>query len=197
MYTLHQIGLNFCALRRLKLFFFSLLGREAEEGRRRRRLSSEITASMSAIVHLFKVIIMYTIYEVLKFLECRGSWWCKEVNQRCFCYHQMKWVQHHLYRTGSVHASASNLIFSPARILNNCSCLIEQQSRTIAVIWLSCACKHTDWSHSEDLTVSINDRFTVRRQRSDRRHHRRVLFTLTWLRNRSVLLLYSNINNIQ
>ena len=29
---------------------------------------------------------------------------------------------------------------------DNCSCLIEQHSRTIAVIWLSCACKHTDCS---------------------------------------------------
>ena len=27
---------------------------------------------------------------------------------------------------------------------DNCSCLIEQHSRTMAVIWLSCACKHTD-----------------------------------------------------
>ena len=28
--------------------------------------------------------------------------------------------------------------------LDNCSCRIEQHSWTIAVIWLSCACKHTD-----------------------------------------------------
>ena len=38
-------------------------GREPEvEGR---RLSSEITASKSAIVHLVCVIVMYTIYEIL------------------------------------------------------------------------------------------------------------------------------------
>ena len=49
------------------------------------RLSSEIIASKSVIVHLGCVIIMFTIYEVYKdvasshssyaiFLECRGSW---------------------------------------------------------------------------------------------------------------------------
>ena len=61
-------------------------GREPEvDERQRQRLSSEITASKSAIVHLVCVIIMYTIYDVYKdvassrssytiFLECRGSW---------------------------------------------------------------------------------------------------------------------------
>ena len=82
MYTLHQIGSDFCVLRRLEIFLCR--GRELEvEGRR--WLSSEITASKSAIVHLVCVIIMYTIYEIYKdevsprssygiFLECRGSW---------------------------------------------------------------------------------------------------------------------------
>ena len=57
------------------------------------RLSSEITASKSAIMHLVCVMIMYTLYEMYKdvasprssygiFLECRGSWWCKEVSWR-------------------------------------------------------------------------------------------------------------------
>ena len=65
---------------------------------RRRRLSSEITARKSIIVHLVCVIIMYTIYEVYKdvassrssyaiLLKCWGSWWSKEVSRRCFCYH--------------------------------------------------------------------------------------------------------------
>ena len=46
--------------------FFSQ-GREAEvEGRRRWHLSSEITASKSAIVHLVCEIIMYIIYKVYK-----------------------------------------------------------------------------------------------------------------------------------
>ena len=84
MYTFHQIGSDFafCASAR-----FFPQGHEPEvEGRqRRRRLSSEITARKSAIVHLVCVIIMYTIYEMYKdvassrssyaiFLECRGSW---------------------------------------------------------------------------------------------------------------------------
>ena len=49
------------------------------------RLSSEITASKSTIVHLVCVIIMYTIYGMYKYValfrssyaifrECRGSW---------------------------------------------------------------------------------------------------------------------------
>ena len=56
-----------------------------EDGWRRQRLCSEITAKKSAIVHLVCVIIMYTIYKMYKdvassrssyaiFLECRGSW---------------------------------------------------------------------------------------------------------------------------
>ena len=65
---------------------FFLGGLESEVDRRqRRRLSSEITARKSAIVHLACVIIMYTIYVTHKdvassrssyaiFLECRGSW---------------------------------------------------------------------------------------------------------------------------
>ena len=76
--------------------FFSR-GREPEvEGRRWRwRLSSKITASKT--VHLVCVIIMYTKYERYKdvvsprslyamFLECWGSWWCKEVSWRWLCY---------------------------------------------------------------------------------------------------------------
>ena len=62
-------------------------GRELEIEGRRWRLSSEITASKSAIVHLVCVIIMYTIYEMYKdvalscssyaiFLECRGRVCC-------------------------------------------------------------------------------------------------------------------------
>ena len=54
---------------------------------------------------------MNTIYEVYKdvassrssyaiFLECRGSWWRKEVSRRCFCYHELKWVQRHLVYRG-------------------------------------------------------------------------------------------------
>ena len=81
MYTLHQIGSDFCVLRMLEIFFYR--GREPEvEGR---RLSPEITASKSAIVHPVCVIIMYTLYEMYKdvasprssysiFLEHQGSW---------------------------------------------------------------------------------------------------------------------------
>ena len=81
MFTIHQIRLYFCVLRRLEAFS---RGCEPEvEGRC--CLSSEITASNSAIVHLVCVIIMFTIYKVYKnvassrslyaiFLECRGSW---------------------------------------------------------------------------------------------------------------------------
>ena len=84
MYTLHQIGSDFCVMRRRKIF---PQGHEPEVDRRwrRRHLSSEITARKSAIVHLVCVIIMYAIYEMYKdeassrssyaiFLECRGSW---------------------------------------------------------------------------------------------------------------------------
>ena len=54
METFHQIGLS---------------DREPEgEGRRWRCLYSEITASKSAIVHLVCVIIMYTIYEMYKYV---------------------------------------------------------------------------------------------------------------------------------
>ena len=67
---------------------------EPEVDGRQQHLSSEIAARKSTIVHLVSLIIMYTIYEVYKdvasyaiFLECRGSWWCKEVSRRCFCYH--------------------------------------------------------------------------------------------------------------
>ena len=35
---------------------------------------------------------------------------------------------------------------------DNCSCLIEQHSRTMAVFWLSCACKRTDWDWPVNLT---------------------------------------------
>ena len=63
---IHSIRLDsdfaFCAGSR----FFSQ-GREPEvEGWQRQCLSSEITASKSAIVHLVCVIIMYTIYEMYK-----------------------------------------------------------------------------------------------------------------------------------
>ena len=73
----------FCAGSR----FFSR-GRESEiEGRWRQHVSSEITASKSAIVHLVCVIIMYTLYGIYKyvassrslyaiFLECRGRVCC-------------------------------------------------------------------------------------------------------------------------
>ena len=62
MFTLHQIGFGFYVLRRLLL---PALGREPEvEGRR--RLSSEVTTSKSAIVHLVCVIIMYIIYQMYK-----------------------------------------------------------------------------------------------------------------------------------
>ena len=88
----------FCAGSR---FFFR--GHEPEvEGRRQQSLSSKITASKSAIVHLVCVIIMYTIYEMYKdvasprssyaiFVECQGrvycSWWRKEVSRRWLYYH--------------------------------------------------------------------------------------------------------------
>ena len=54
MYTLHRIGSDF-ALRRLQTFFPRVRQPEVEG---RQRLSSEITASKSAIVHLVSVIIM-------------------------------------------------------------------------------------------------------------------------------------------
>ena len=85
MYALHQIGSDFCVLRRLDIFF-TWADKPKVEGRQRQWwLSSKITASKSAIVHLVCVIIMYTIYEMYKdvassrssyaiFLECRGSW---------------------------------------------------------------------------------------------------------------------------
>ena len=101
----------FCAGSR----FFSR-GREPEvEGRRLRSLSSEITASKSAIVHLVCVIIMYAINRMYKdvasshfsyaiFLKCRGRvyccWWRKEVRQRWQYYLQLKWVQRHLSYRG-------------------------------------------------------------------------------------------------
>ena len=83
-------GIGFCVLRRREIF---PRGHELEVDGQRQRLSSEITARKSAIVHLVCVIIMYTIYEMYKdialsrssyaiFLECRGSWWRKEVSRR-------------------------------------------------------------------------------------------------------------------
>ena len=60
----HQIGSDFAFCAGAK---FLSRGCEPEvEGRRRQRLSSEITARKSATVHLVCVIIMYTIYEMYK-----------------------------------------------------------------------------------------------------------------------------------
>ena len=81
MYTFCQIGFGFCVLRRLESFFPRAVEPEVE-GRWQQRLSSEITASKSAIVHLVCVI-MHTIYKMYKdvaashssygiFLKCRG-----------------------------------------------------------------------------------------------------------------------------
>ena len=78
MYTFHQIGFGFLHYS-LEIFFS--WGCELEIEGRRRRLSSEITASKSTIVHLVCVIIMYAIYKMYKdvalscssytiFLEC-------------------------------------------------------------------------------------------------------------------------------
>ena len=83
MHTLHQIESDFLRYAQARNFIY--LGREPEVEGRRRWLSSEITTSKSAIVHLVCVIIMYTIYEMYKdvasprssygiFLECRGRW---------------------------------------------------------------------------------------------------------------------------
>ena len=55
--------------------------------------------SKCAIVHLVGGIIMYTIYQMYRdvasprslygiFLECRGSWWLKEVSRRWLSYHK-------------------------------------------------------------------------------------------------------------
>ena len=83
MYTFQQIGLHFALCAGTRFFPW---GREpGVDGRRRRDLSSKITARKSAIVRLVCVIVMYTIYEMYKdvalsrssyaiFLECRGSW---------------------------------------------------------------------------------------------------------------------------
>ena len=65
MYKFQWIGSDLCVLRRRDIF---PRGRELEvDGHRwRQRLSSEITARKSTIVHLVCVVIMYTIYEVYK-----------------------------------------------------------------------------------------------------------------------------------
>ena len=80
MYMRHQIRSDFCVLRRLEIFSYQDHELELQQG----QLSSEITASKSAIVHVVCVIIMYTIYKMYKdvvsprssyaiFLECKGS----------------------------------------------------------------------------------------------------------------------------
>ena len=143
-----QIGLDFCILRRCEIF---PRGREPEvDGRRRWRLSSEITARKSTIVHLVCVIVMYTIYKVYKdvalscssyaiFLECRGSWWRKRSAGGV-----LKWVQCHPAYRGMT-CSSPIIRFSHRHVYSdNCRCLIEWHSGTMAVIWLSCACKRTD-----------------------------------------------------
>ena len=85
MYMFRQIGSDFafCAGSR----FFSRSCEPEVEGQQLRRLSSKITASKSATVHLVCVIIMYTIYEMYKdvasscsscaiLLECWGRVCC-------------------------------------------------------------------------------------------------------------------------
>ena len=80
MYTCRQIGFGFCVLPT----FFSRDCELEVEGQRWRCLSSEITTSKNAIVHLVCVIIMYSTYGMYKdvassrssraiVLDCRGS----------------------------------------------------------------------------------------------------------------------------
>ena len=65
------------------------------------------------------------------------------------------------YRTAVWPADRTIIWFSHQHVYSdNCSCLTEQRSRTLAVIWLSCACKHTGcgpdhlWMWSEWLDLS-------------------------------------------
>ena len=71
MYTFYQIGSDFAFCAGSDFF---PQGCELEVERRRQwHLSSEITASKSATVHLVCVIIMYTIYDDIKRSAGGGS----------------------------------------------------------------------------------------------------------------------------
>ena len=145
MYTFHQIGLDFAFCTGLR--FFSRSRKPEIEGLL--CLSSEITTSKSATVHLVCVIIMYTLYETHKdvasfhsshtiFLKCWGS---------------LEVALLTLVEMGTAPPIVPGcdtlqpvIRFSHRHVYSDiCSCLIEKHRRTVAVICLSCACKRAVW----------------------------------------------------
>ena len=89
--------------------------------------------TLCPIVHLVYVIIMYTIYAIYKDVVSPQSSYAIFLGQSdvVLYYCSLKWVQRHL----GYDMLRSVIRFSHWHVYSdNCSCLIEQNSRTLAVV---------------------------------------------------------------